>query len=321
MPINGEKMAQRHAVIGNSKSFWLYDSAIGFDLTHPPAPSSPAVTPRLTIETTTSPIAVDPAKTALVVIDMQNYFLSSALGRARGKGHDALDELVEHAVPAARNAGVRIIWLNWGLSQEEIDEMPPAVLRAFGFEAEVGGETVPVDKQGNPRYQGGDKLLEDGKGGRKYSGMGSEMGTVLDPVSGKDVDAGRLLMREQWNSGLITPLDKLYGEGQKLETRPDVWIHKNRMSGMWGPSTACEKFLEKEGIKTLMFTGVNTDQCVGGTYQDSFSKGYDCILLNDGCGTTSPLFAQQNMEFNAANTWGFVTSCRDFANAAEKMEK
>ena len=87
------------------------------------------------------------------------------------------------------------------------------------------------------------------------------------------------------------------------------------MSGMWGPTTACEEFLEKEGIKTLMFTGVNTDQCVGGTFQDCFNKGYDCVLLNDGCGTTSPEFAQQNMEFNAANTWGFVAQQRQMNNA------
>ncbi len=61
---------------------------------------------------------------------------------------------------------------------------------------------------------------------------------------------------------------------------------------MWGASTLCEEFLEKEGIRTLLFTGVNTDQCVAGTHTDAFSKGYDCILLSDGCGTTSPDFAQ-----------------------------
>lgn len=88
---------------------------------------------------------------------------------------------------------------------------------------------------------------------------------------------------------------------------------------MWGPQTALEEFLEKENIKTLFFTGVNTDQCVGGTYQDCFSKGYDCILLNDGCGTTSPGYAQQAIEFNAANTWGFITNCKAVAEGVEKV--
>lgn len=66
---------------------------------------------------------------------------------------------------------------------------------------------------------------------------------------------------------------------------------------------------------------MNTDQCVGGTYQDAFSQGYDCILLADGCGTTSPNFAQHCIEYNAANTWGFVASCKDFADGAAKMKR
>ena len=144
MTTNGETQGHRHGVIGSPKNFWLYDSKTGFDLTHPPTPTSPAVTPHVTIETTTSPITVDPAKSALVIIDMQNYFLSAALGRAKGAGHKACDQLVEHAVPAARKAGIRVMWVNWGLSQHEIDEMPPSVLRAFGFVGHVDGEKSPT---------------------------------------------------------------------------------------------------------------------------------------------------------------------------------
>ena len=318
MTTNGETKDHLKAVIGNDKSFWLYDSKTGFDLTHPPNPDSPAISPRVTIETKTSPITVDPAKSALVIVDMQNYFLSEALGRAKGAGHKALDHLVEYAIPACRKAGIRIIWLNWGLSQQEIDDMAPAVIRAFGFTANSSNGNMPVDKYGNPTFTGGDKIFEDGKDGRKYKGLGSDMGKVT--VAGNEIDAGRMLMRDQWNSALYPPLDKMYEKGKKVETRPDVWIHKNRMSGMWGPSTACEEFLEKEGIKSLFFTGVNTDQCVGGTYQDCFSKGYDCILLRDGCGTTSPGFAQDMVEFNAANTWGFVASCKALADGVKGTE-
>jgi nicotinamidase-related amidase len=32
--------------------------------------------------------------------------------------------------------------------------------------------------------------------------------------------------------------------------------------------------LEKEGIKTLLFAGVNTSQCVAGRLQDAFIKGW-----------------------------------------------
>lgn len=134
--------------------------------------------------------------------------------------------------------------------------MPPAVTRAFGFEGTMNGKPVPMDKYGDFRYKGGDQQLEDGKAGKKYSGLGRECGVVPDPVSGGDVDAGKLLMRDQWNSDLFEPLGKLYEEGKKLEGRSDIWVHKNRMSGLWGSGTALEEVLEKEGIRTLLCTGV-----------------------------------------------------------------
>lgn len=198
--------------------------------------------PNVTIKTTTNPITIDPAKSAIVIIDMQNFFLSEAFGRTRGPGHRAVDQLAQHAIPAARKAGIRVVWLNWGLSDQDLAEMPPGVQRTFGFVLENGEAS---NKHGAPG---------------RLKGMGSECGMVTDPASGKEIDAGRLLARDAWNSALYTPLEKLYEEGSKLKSRPDVWIHKNRMSGMWGAKTDCEEFLEKEGIKTLFFAGVNTDQ-------------------------------------------------------------
>lgn len=232
----------RRAVIGNEKNFWLYSSETGFDLTHPPKPSSEQIKPNVRIETTTTPVTIDPAKSALVIIDMQNFFLSPAFGRADGAGHRATEQLVKHAIPAARKAGIRIIWLNWGLSEQEIDDMPPAVTRAFGFETsgengfsdghkfKVKGTGQPAGKNGTHGTQG---VPQDGKK-EIYTGLGSECGTVEDE-SGKSIDAGKLLTRGAWNSGLYGPLKSIYEDGAKLESRSDVWIHKNRMSGMPSP--------------------------------------------------------------------------------------
>lgn len=283
MATNGTA-THRRAIIGSAKNFWLHSSSTGFDLTHPSSPDSQPVEPRVMIKTSVEPITIDPAKSALVVIDMQNFFLSAAFGRSRGAGHGALDQLVEHAIPAAREAGIRIIWLNWGLTDDEIENMPPAVTRAFGFEAvehteQLDQKARPVDKHGDPTHKGGDKILENGKPGKHFIGLGSECGAVEDPETGKEIDAGRMLVRDTWNAALQPPLNKMYEEGAKLQSRPDVWIHKNRMSGMWNDETLCEAFLKDNNVKTLLFTGVNTDQCVGGTLTDSFSKGYDCIML------------------------------------------
>jgi nicotinamidase-related amidase len=244
---------------------------------------------------------------------MQNFFLSEAFGRdQKGSGHAACKQLVNYAIPAARKAGIRVLWVNWGLTEEEVREMPPAVKRAFGFvsipeDADFKAddafglheESVSVDRHGKENES-------------FYRGIGADCGTLKFP-DGKTVEGGKLLMRDSWNAALCPPLDAIFAEGSRLENRPDVWIHKNRMSGMWGATTPLKEFLDKEGIRTLFFTGVNTDQCVGGTLTDAFSNGYDCVLLSDGCGTTTPEFAQQCWNYNAARTFGFCATCEQFA--------
>lgn len=62
-------------------------------------------------------------------------------------------------------------------------------------------------------------------------------------------------------------------------------------------------------------------QCVGGSLQDAFNKGYDCILLSDGAATTSPASSQESIEFNCAKTWGFCISCEKFAEGVAAMKK
>ena len=220
------------------------------------------------------------------------------------------------------------MWVNWGLTDDDVAGLPPGVRRSFGFHSVsssaphlfdemegginvAGGKlegTVGVDKHGAPHV-----------GTSAYKGIGTSLG-LIKLSSGEEVDGGRLLMRESWNADLYPPLRELYEEGKRLESRADVWIHKNRMSGLWGTTTPLQLFLEKESITTLFFAGVNTDQCVGGTLTDAFSKGYDCVLLRDGCGTSSPKYAQECWEYNAANTFGFCTACEDLAMGVEGME-
>ena len=206
--------------------------------------------------------------------------------------------------------------------------MPPATLRAFGF-ATVDGEAAVDDHGVN---QGAEELarqkqqqqtdtleMPGGKDARIYKGLGSEVGPVT-LASGQAVAGGRLLMRDTWNADLTPELRAQYAAGLQppAGSPPDVWIHKNRMSGLWGAGTPCTDFLEREGITTLLFAGVNTDQCVGGSLQDAFTKGWDCVLLSDGAGTTSPAHSQDSVEFNCAKTWGFVLTCADFAKGVEE---
>jgi nicotinamidase-related amidase len=239
----------RRAVIGDESNFWLFSSETGFDLTHPTTPDEQVPDPRVTLRTDNSPVTIAPSKSALIIVDMQNFFLSSGLGRTTAAGHAACDQLVQYAIPACRKAGIQIVWLNWGLTPQEVQEMPPAAKRAFGFQTshfdeghadakskwlpgvdDVFAETeqsVAVDRMGDPRHKGGHELLDNDKSGKIYKGLGSPCGTVkLD--DGRQIDAGRLLMRDTWNAALYPPLDKMYEEGLKAAV-PDVWVHKNRM--------------------------------------------------------------------------------------------
>jgi len=274
-------------VIGGTKNFWLYSKTDGFDLTHPPRPTSPPIYPRIPLDTTKARVAIDPAKTALVVVDLQNYFLSPSLGRpSEGVAMKVVDELLKYAIPACRKAGIPIVWLNWGLTEQDIDEMPPTIVKGFAADNNFDGP-------------------------RRIKGLGSDIGS-LQLEDGSVVQGGRVLMQDQWNSASYAPLE--------AKRQPqDIWIHKNRLSGFWG-GTESEEVLTSRGIRTLLFSGANTDQCVGGSLQDAFTKGWDCLLLSDGCATSSPNFAKQCIEYNCEEGWGFVLSCEDLAKGVDNMQ-
>ena len=339
--IDEDSAKHGRSIIGSNPNHWLYDSSPPtFDLTRPPPPDYVVASPdaSISLSTTTKPIIISPSQSALVIIDMQNFFLSQYLGRpADGAGNKAAVRLLDTAIPAARKAGVQIIWLNWGLTDDDIEKMPPSTMRAFGFEASlerkdkekglpaidahgVNQQAVEYFTQGKNGVLEEQELTEHGKPKRIYQGLGSEIGPVMIE-DGKTVDAGRLLMRGTWNAALPAALNTAFIEGQAQAEHADVWIHKNRMSGLWGSRTLCTEYLEREGLRTLLFAGVNTDQCVGGSLQDAFTKGYDCILLRDACGTTSPAFASECVEFNCARTWGFVTDCNALENGVHVMLK
>lgn len=243
---------------------WLHSaSPPTFDLTRPSPPSFPLPSPStsLTLSTTTTTIILSPPTTALLIIDLQNFFLSTALDRpANSAGNLAAQHLLSTAIPAARKADIRIIWLNWGLTDQELKNMPPATKRAFGFEVSLqreagmeaaedahGVNQAAVEEAQRRKEKRAEKVTENGKPARLYKGLGSEVGPVT-LEDGSVVDGGRLLMRDTWNASLPPALLDAYHEGARLENKPDVWIHKNRMSGLWGAGTPCTEFLEKEGL-------------------------------------------------------------------------
>lgn len=298
---------QNGVVVGRDPSnFWLFNRRTGWDLTHPTNPSSPPIEKRVKLSTTTAPITIDPSKSALIIIDMQNYFLSSAMGRARGEGHKAEAELLREGIPAARRAGIQIVYLTWGISDEELEVLPPVIFRIFGFNIDTLNYEIEDSESG---------LEKESKG---VGGIGEAIGNVT-LSDGSIVEGGKLLMRDQWNTELHDPLKADFESSQKLSL-PDLRFHKARLSGLWGGSTPCLEFLKQKGFKSLLFAGINTDQCVLATIQDASNQGFDTILLKDGCGTTSPDFARETAEYNCRKSWGFVSSCKTMADGVNAWE-
>lgn len=239
--------------IGPQGSQWIYDKTTKtYDLTRRGQNSSsplPSSTSSLKIPLTYGPPATSlllaPRRTALVVVDMQNFFLHPSC-RSHPAGLAAVRPLVD-VVARCRAVGVQVVWLNWGLTGEDLRGMPAGVLRGFArgmFEGEGGEEEVEV-------------------------GLGVDLG------GGK----GRTLCEGAWNSEIYEGL--LGGGAAVVDREKDVFVAKNRMSGLWCESQPLWRYLKGEGdIKggdekvTLLFAGVNTDQCVLGTLTDAYSESY-----------------------------------------------
>ena len=214
--------------------------------------------------------------------------------------------------PLLVKAHIQVVWLTWGMSEADLKTMDPTTARIFSFDGKEKRQ-VELKTQLDSSSPTGKRLLEV-EVKLLCDGIGSDVGPVK-LLSGNIVPGGRLLMQGQWNTALHAPLEAAFQEGLRLVQRPDVRFHKNRLSGMCGKMTACTDFLRDNGFQTLLFGGVNSDQCVLATIQDANLQGFDTILLKDGCATNSPEGAQSSTEYNCEKSWGFITTCKELAQA------
>lgn len=118
---------------------------------------------------------------------------------------------------------------------------------------------------------------------------------------------GRILVRDEWGAATI----------DDLTTDPsDLLVHKHRLSSFW--DNELDSILRQRGISTLLFSGINTDRCVFTSLQDANFLGYDCVLLEDACATTSPDFVREAVLYLVRLTHGVVSSVDALARAAER---
>ncbi|GEP11181.1 cysteine hydrolase family protein [Methylobacterium gnaphalii] len=225
---------------------------------------------RLVLPTAPQAVTIDLLRTAIVVIDMQNDFCANG-GWVDHLGFDYTPDRapiapLQRLLPRLRQAGVPVIWVNWG-NRPDLANMPPNQIHLY-----------------------------------KPTGAGIGLGDPL-PGSGAPV-----LQKDSWAAAIV---DELAPEPQ------DILVDKYRISGFW--DTPLDSILRNLGIRTVLFAGVNTDQCVLHSLTDANFLGYGCILVEDCCATTSPDFCTQATVWNVKKCFGFVTGSETILEALDGL--
>jgi nicotinamidase-related amidase len=121
------------------------------------------------------------------------------------------------------------------------------------------------------------------------TGQGPGLGDTLPSTGSRILQAG-------------SPSAAIVEELAVAET--DIHVAKHRMSGFW--DTPLDSILRNLRLDTLLFAGVNLDQCVLHTLADANFLGYDTILLEDCAATTNPDFCREATLLNIRQIFGFT---------------
>jgi nicotinamidase-related amidase len=232
----------------------------------------PASPRPITVQADGKLVTLDLARTAIIIVDMQNDFCHpdgwlAHLGVDIAPARTPIAPL-RHLLPALRSHDVPVIWVNWGNRPDRLN-LSPALLHVY-----------------------------------KPSGAGVGLGDAL-PGSG-----ARVLERGSWSAAIV---DELAADPS------DIQVAKYRMSGF--QDTELDSILRNLGVTTLIFAGINADQCVLCTLQDANFRGYDCLLLEDCAATTSPDYCLAATLYNVRQCFGFVVRSETIAAELEGRER
>jgi nicotinamidase-related amidase len=223
--------------VGNGINYWRLLSNGTYDLTrseiaHVTSPREiPCTGPRASA-------LIEPSRSVLVIIDMQNYFLHPALAPQSSDGRAAVEPTIK-LVEAFRENDIKVAWVNWGLTNSDLLYLPPSV--KAGASPELRADQT----------------------------IGGEMGEY--EFENTTITAGPMLAAGSWNVEPYGALKEVVEAGVQAGT--DWLIPKNRLSGLWGAQTPLGMFLQQNEITTIFIGGVDADQCVRTTFMDAYFKG------------------------------------------------
>jgi ureidoacrylate peracid hydrolase len=129
------------------------------------------------------------------------------------------------------------------------------------------------------------------------AGLGDLLG--LSPGD-NEKEAHRILEKDSWGARIV----------EDLRPSPDdIHVDKHRISGFW--DTPLDSILRHLNIRTILFAGINADQCVYATLMDANFHGYDTLLIEDCTATTSPSFCLEATLYNVRFAFGFTLKSSD----------
>jgi biuret amidohydrolase len=185
---------------------------------------------------------LDPARAALVIIDMQRDFLEpGGFGESLGNDVSLLRKTIEptkRLLAAARAAEMTVIHTREGHRADLAD--------------------LPLSKKvrGNPTLAIGD------------------MGAM-----------GRILVRGEAGHDIIPELYPIAGEPV---------IDKPGKGAFY--ATDLDTILKNRGIAQLIVCGVTTEVCVNTSVREANDRGYDCLVVEDCCGSYFPEFQEMGLK-------------------------
>jgi nicotinamidase-related amidase len=137
-------------ILGTPPNAWAVNAEIA-DITRPALPARPIALP-----TETKTLRLDLAKTAILVIDMQNDFCHpdgwlAHIGVDVTPTHRAIAPL-QALLPALRHQQVPVIWVNWG-NRPDLSNISAAIRHVYNPTGAGVGLGDPLPKNGAPVLQ------------------------------------------------------------------------------------------------------------------------------------------------------------------------
>jgi nicotinamidase-related amidase len=116
----------------------------------------------------------------------------------------------------------------------------------------------------------------------------------------------RILAQGSWGAEVVPELGAQPG---------DLYVDKHRISGFW--DTPLDSILRHRDIKTVAFLGVNSDECVFATLIDASFHGYDTVLIEDGCATSSPATCHEAALYKVRFCFGYTVTSQEWTQALQ----